>query len=368
MLAVVGTIPEEGFPLMVGEVRLQEKHILVGERRVPVNRGTPALLAATIKAGEVLDLPLPYGYLAGDIGLGDGSRRVYEHLAEFLPRSPFSVIAFHYLQPDVDWHNKVLFAVEEITPRPVLIADAGFMYAAKMSGQSEAYDLFTPDAGELAFLADEEAPHPFYTRGFILHEEKRVPEQIARAYDHGNAAQCLLVKGKRDCVADRNGIRTVVDHPSEEAMEAMGGTGDTVTGIVAALTESGMAVKDAAVVAAKANRLAGSYAKPTPATQVMEIIRHIPRALEEVLSKGGYKHGKTSSEKDLPISPDMTIVDIVSRYRQTEAVFKQYDERAGVCLCCQALFDPLKEVAHKYGLNLAKLISDLKVAAKGGKK
>jgi hypothetical protein len=365
MHAVIGTIPEEGFPLVIGEIRLEEKHILVGERRVPVNRGTPALLAATIKAGEVLDLPLPYGYLAGDIGRGDGSRRIYERLVEVLPRAAFSVITFHYLQPDVDWHNKVLFAVEEMTPRPVLIADAGFMYAAKMSGQSEAYDLFTPDAGELAFLADEEAPHPFYTRGFILHEEERVPEQMARAYDHGNAAQCLLVKGKRDFVADRNGIRTVVDHPSEEAMEAMGGTGDTVTGIVAALTESGMAVKDAAVVAARANRLAGSYAKPTPATQVMEIIMHIPRALEAVLSEEGYRHGNAFPEEDLPISPDMTVLDVVSCHRETEAVFRKYDEQAGACICCDALFETMRDVSKRYGLDLEGLLTDLESARTG---
>jgi hypothetical protein len=64
----------------------------------------------------------------------------------------------------------------------------------------------------------------------------------------------------------------------------------------------------------------------------------------------------------------MTILDVVSRYRQTEAVFKQYDKKAGVCLCCHALFDPLKKVAHNYGLNLSDLISDLKASAKGGKK
>jgi len=71
----------------------------------------------------------------------------------------------------VDWHNRVLFQIQGLAEKPVLIADAGFMYAAKMSGQAELYDLFTPDIGELAFLADEAAPHPFYTRGFILHEE-----------------------------------------------------------------------------------------------------------------------------------------------------------------------------------------------------
>jgi len=68
-------------------------------------------------------------------------------------------------------------------------------------------------------------------------------------------------------------------------MEAMGGTGDTLTGIAAALIESGMEIRKAAIVATKANRLAGYYARPTPATQVIEIIRRIPGALEEILQE-----------------------------------------------------------------------------------
>jgi hypothetical protein len=67
----------------------------------------------------------------------------------------------------------------------------------------------------------------------------------------------------------------------------------------------------------------------------------------------------TTDEKSI-IAPEMTILDIVSKYRHTEAVFKQYDEKAGVCLCCQALFDPLKDIADKYCLNLEEIISDLK--------
>lgn len=63
------------------------------------------------------------------------------------------------------------------------------------------------------------------------------------------------------------------------------------------------------------------------------------------------------------ISPGMTILDVVSQYRHTENVFKQYDEMAGVCLCCQALFDPLKDVAERYGLDLKQLIADLAAAA-----
>ena len=285
MLAIVGTVPDQDFPLVTGEVLIEDNGISIRGKRISVNRGTSALLAAAAKTGEALKQPAPFGYLVGDIGLGDGSRRLYEYLTRHLEKCDFNTIAFHYLQPDVDWHNRVLFAVEEMSQRPILIADAGFMYAAKMSGQAAAYDLFTPDIGELAFLADEKAPHPFYTRGFILHDENRNPDLIARAYTHENAARCLLVKGQPDYVADRRGILEMIDSPSEESMEAIGGTGDTLTGIVATMIASGIEIKEAAVIAARANRLAGSFAKPTPATQVMEIIQHIPGALLEILRK-----------------------------------------------------------------------------------
>lgn len=285
MIGVVGTVPDPDFPLVTGETRLESDSITIRGKQIPVNRGTPALLAAAIKTAQMLKQGPPFAYLVGDVGLGHGSRRLYEYLIGHLGKRDFSTLVFHYLQPDVDWHNRVLFAVEEMERRPVLIADAGFMYAAKMSGQSSQYDLFTPDMGELAFLADEEAPHPFYTRGFILHEENRAPKLIARAYTHKNAARCLLVKGKQDYVADRQGIQTTIDNPMEEAMEAIGGTGDTLTGIVTALIGNGMAVVKAATIAAKVNRLAGHYANPTPAMQVLEMVQHIPRALSEILQR-----------------------------------------------------------------------------------
>ena len=194
-------------------------------------------------------------------------------------------LTFHYLQPDVDWHNRVRFAVDEMPRRPLLIADAGFMYAAKMSGSAAQYDLFTPDAGELAFLADEAAPHPFYTRGFILHDENKVPDLIQRAYSHNNAARHLLVKGEIDRLADRSGILESVDRPSVDAMEAMGGTGDTLTGLAAALIGSnGLSLPEAAIAAARINREAGALANLTPASQVSDLIRHLPRAMEKVLT------------------------------------------------------------------------------------
>jgi hypothetical protein len=67
----------------------------------------------------------------------------------------------------------------------------------------------------------------------------------------------------------------------------------------------------------------------------------------------------TSYEKSI-IAPEMTILDILSRYRHTEAVFKRYEEKAGVCLCCHALFDSLEDLADKYCLNLEEIMTDLK--------
>ena len=55
----------------------------------------------------------------------------------------------------------------------------------------------------------------------------------------------------------------------------------------------------------------------------------------------------------------MTVLDVISRYRQTEAVFKRYDARAGECICCQALFESLRDVAEKYHLDLKGLVADL---------
>jgi len=283
MLAVVGTVPDQDFPLAAGKVTLQGDRIHIQGNEVTVNRGTPALLASAIKTAEALGQPEPFGYLVGDIGLGDGSRLLYEYITKHISEYDFHTIVFHYVQPDVDWHNKVLFAVEEMTRQPILIADAGFMYAAKMSGQASAYDLFTPDVGELAFLADEDAPHPFYTRGFILHEENSVPDLISRAYKHENASRFLLVKGREDYLADRRGIRATIKNPAEEAMEAIGGTGDILTGIAAALISASKEIDEGAFIAAWANRLAGYYARPSPATQITEIIDHIPRALADLL-------------------------------------------------------------------------------------
>jgi len=73
--------------------------------------------------------------------------------------------------------------------------------------------------------------------------------------------------------------------------------------------------------------------------------------------------GKEKSEERSAITADMTILNIVSMHPKMEEVFKRYDEKAGVCLCCKALFDPLEDVAEKFGLDLEQMLSDLEKAA-----
>lgn len=282
MLGIVGTVPDADLGLLHGPARLDGGRVTVAGRELEVQRGTPALLAAALQVAAHLGRPEIHASLAGDTGRGDGSRHLYDWLCRHLPDCICSVLVFHYLQPDVDWHGRVLLAIEQMTRPPVLIADAGFMYAAKMSGQAGRYDCFTPDLGELAFLADEQAPHPFYTRGFILHESNRADDLIERAYRHDNAAIHLLVKGATDAIVARGRVVDRVDAPSTPAMEAIGGTGDTLTGLHAALCAAGHDLVPAASLAARANRLCGALARPTPASPVSELIAAIPRALADL--------------------------------------------------------------------------------------
>jgi hypothetical protein len=71
---------------------------------------------------------------------------------------------------------------------------------------------------------------------------------------------------------------------------------------------------------------------------------------------------KIDLRKDRKITPDRTVLYVVDRYRNTEAVFRKYDEQAGVCICCQALFETIGDVAAKYELDLDHFLLDLEEA------
>ncbi|MCR4667219.1 MAG: sugar kinase [Desulfovibrio sp.] len=278
---IVGTVPQADFPLYYGSYDLKDGWIVFGDDApsVAVNRGTPAFLGAAWYVAQSLGGQPPRTLLVGDTGNGKGSRALYGMLCDRIREESFSGLAFHYLYPDVDWHNRLLLALESLNPRPVLCADAGFMYAAKMSGYAALYDLFTPDSGEMAFLADESAPHPFYTRGFLSGSDIPVPDLLKRAYAHENAARWMIVKGHTDYIVHDGDILERITAPDTPVMEAIGGTGDMVIGVATALLASGVPLADAASLAAHTVRRCGQIVSPTPATQILALLPAIPEAL-----------------------------------------------------------------------------------------
>lgn len=297
MWIIAGTIPDPDFSLLVPEgpaprsASLSEAGLhLPDGRTVPVERGTAALAATALQTCAALGCTPPALLLAGDTGSGSGSRQLYAWLEKALPALAPRGLTFHYLFPDVDWHNRLLLAVRELENAPLMVADAGFMYVAKMSGYADAYELFTPDVGELAFLADEKTPHPFYTRGFLLAEEQNIPVLLARAQEHGNCPANLIIKGKADHIIHEGRLHAVVDSPSVPAMECIGGTGDIVTGLVTGLLCAGLPTATAALAAARLARLLAAHCRPDPSTPVSRLIAALPEVLprsrDEILALG----------------------------------------------------------------------------------
>ena len=78
------------------------------------------------------------------------------------------------------------------------------------------------------------------------------------------------------------------------------------------------------------------------------------------------QNGRVAAETIPDITPETTIIDVISGYRQTEAIFKRLEEETGVCVCCQGLFLPLREAAKRFGFDLETLLKALHAVLKGG--
>ena len=155
---------------------------------------------------------------------------------------------------------------------------------AKATKTCKKFDLFTPDAGEMSFLADLDAGHPAYVKASLFEvDTSEVPKLIDQAYGANNAPEYLLVKGPVDYIVSNGKILEAISEPNIPVLEAIGGTGDTITGIVSALISGGIGPARACLVASKANRLAGQLCNPTPATRVSEIVNKIDDAITKTL-------------------------------------------------------------------------------------
>jgi len=287
MLLLAGAVPIDKLPLLIGEIEVDEQGVRIEGHDLAFNRGNEAMMAAACLICKEYGVENPVGLVAGDVGNREGSEKIYDYLAENLPNLNVRVLTLHYIMPDLKRNKKVLATIDTMKEKPILIADAGSMYVAKAGGDSHYYDVFTPDLGETAFLADEKADHPTFTRGFIFHMENNVPELIRRAYASNNAAPTMFVKGSVDYICQNGEILYTIDQPSVPTMEPIGGTGDLITGMISGLIHAGKSPVEACRIAGHVNRKAGELSQPTPATQIRDILKFIPDALEEVLALQG---------------------------------------------------------------------------------
>ena len=284
MMLIAGTIPDEGVPLTVGDVSIEDNYLAVFGHRFPCMQGTGAMISAALAVTDYLKLDRPQVVIAGDIGKGKGSRAIYEYLIQNIRTLSPRVLALHYWLPDMALTRRLCHAVDNCESRPILVADAASMYSAKAAGLASCFDIFTPDATEMAFLADTSATHPAYiARHLFDNDITQTPNLVAAAYQNRGAARLLLVKGAVDYVIRDGEILETVDEPDVPELEAIGGTGDTITGLVSAFVYAGLELHQAAIIAAKANRMAGKFAQPTPATKVSEIVKQFPAVFKEYL-------------------------------------------------------------------------------------
>lgn len=286
MLLIAGIIPDNEFPLTLGPVSLAEDgcSLIVDGCHIPCCQGTAAMVSTALTVTKHLGLKAPQALLAGDNGSGGGTRKIYDYLIKNIAKLSPQVLALHYCLPILTLMQQLYPAVLECRPKPVLIADAGSMYAAKAGGLAPQFDVFTPDASELAFLADPEAIHPAYISNYLFEGDiTKAPEFIRQAYQVGGAARVMLVKGSVDYVAASGDVLEKMEEPNVPELECMGGTGDTITGMLSAFIYAGFAPEQAALISAKANRTAGLITQVTPASHVGELIRHLPQVLEQNL-------------------------------------------------------------------------------------
>jgi hypothetical protein len=283
-MLIVGAVPVDGFPLTMGRAVLDGEDIVVDGRRVPCTQGTGAMISAALAVTGHLGIDPPHALLAEDIGNGRGTRDLFEYLVERVDEVCPQVLALHYCLPIMALMRRLCESVGRCPRRVQMIADAGSMYAAKAAGLAPSFDVFTPDASEIAFLADPDATHPAYVARHLFDADVgQTPDLVAAAHKHRNAARLLLVKGSTDYVAEDGGIVATIDEPDVPALEAVGGTGDTITGVVSAFVYAGLELHEAAIIAARANRMAGKFAQATPATSISQIVGQFPAVFEKYL-------------------------------------------------------------------------------------
>lgn len=282
---MIATYPSSGGHVLEGPVALENGGTLtIAGERIPASQGTSAMLGAACQVCSYLGVEPPVALVAGDIGRGDGTRAVFARLADTCMRTEPTVVAFHYMQPIMALMRHAVAELAECAPETTLMADAGGMYAAKAAGLAPRFELMTPDVGEVGFLADPDVTHPAYVSHYLFGTNGFDPVELARkAADTGGSSRVLLIKGVRDHIAEDGEVVGVVEEPCVPELEAIGGTGDTITGLAAAFLAAGFPTVDAALCASRSNRAAGMVMGARPDHHASDLVAELPQVFTDNL-------------------------------------------------------------------------------------
>ncbi len=287
MLLLVGTMPIEDMPLTYGPCKYSENKLVIGDYVLTdkyVTLGTATMISAASATCHALGIQEPHAVVVGDIGKGDGTLKLFRYLTDEVANLKPTVLTIHYILPAREPFIELVNTVDKMEGKPFFIADAGALLNAKAVGVSRKFDLFTPDPGELSFLADADAAHPAYVRHFIFEVDTTEVVRLGKeAWEHGDVPRYLLVKAATDHIFVEGKVVGITKEPNIPALEPIGGTGDTITGIVSALIYSGIEPSEACIKATKINRFMGQLANPTPATRIAQLIPFIPEAVKKVI-------------------------------------------------------------------------------------
>lgn len=279
-MLVVGTYPLQDGPLICGTATFdeQQRHTCIDGVPLENAQGISALLGAAYQVTKD-DASLEIiALLGGDIGKGDGTRAVFKHFKQTVAKINPDIIVFHYMQPIMALIKGALVDLDELGSHALLVADAGGMYAAKAAGVATRFELMTPDIGEIGFLAQKDVPHPAYVSHFLFGNEDFDPLTMAqRAFKTGSAAHVLLIKGSTDTIVVEGALYGTLSEPNVPILEAIGGTGDTLTGLCAGLMLGGLDTPSAALEACRINRNAGLRSADKPSRQASDIIASMKR-------------------------------------------------------------------------------------------
>lgn len=58
----------------------------------------------------------------------------------------------------------------------------------------------------------------------------------------------------------------------------------------------------------------------------------------------------------------LTVLEIVAEFPDSEVFFRRWDNRAGECIMCRALFESVESLCRRYGLDLREFLAGLEKA------